>query len=131
MTENELPETNGTGEGSAVHTADKIFVRNKSTIVPIPTADILWIEGSSGNYVTIHTASTTHLARTTLASLGERLNPSAFVRIHKSSIVNINAITEMHIWFSGELLLFLRGGTQLRVSRKYRKMLEERYLFLR
>jgi two-component system LytT family response regulator len=54
----------------------------------------------------------------------ESLAPNAFVRIHRSTIVNISRIKEIQPWFAGEYVVLLRDGTKLQTSRRYRARLE-------
>jgi two-component system LytT family response regulator len=87
--------------------------------------DIDWI-GSAGNYVELHVGSASHLVRESLASLGPRLDPCQFVRIHRSSIVNVDRVREIHRLFAGDAEVTLADGQRLRVSRIYRPLLEAR-----
>jgi two-component system LytT family response regulator len=55
-----------------------------------------------------------------------KLNPDKFLRIHRSTVVNIDCIKELHPMFSGDYSVILRNGTELTLSRNYR----ERFLEL-
>ncbi len=84
----------------------------------ILTEEIDWI-GAAGHYVELHLGRETHLIRERMARLEQRLNPEKFVRIHRSTIINIDHIQELHPLFSGNHLVILRDGTELNMSRTY------------
>jgi two-component system LytT family response regulator len=86
--------------------------------------EIDWIE-SAGNYVRIHAGDRQHLLRHTLKSLEEKLDPSRFIRVHRSHIVNVDRIRELQPWFHGEYVVVLRDGTELRASRTFGDGLNE------
>jgi two-component system, LytTR family, response regulator len=90
----------------------------------VKTADIEWIE-SAGNYARIHAHSRQHEIRETLSSLEGNLNPREFVRIHRSTIVNLQYVKEVQPWFHGYHVVVLERGQRLRMSR-YQKELAQR-----
>ena len=59
-------------------------------------------------------------------SIESRLDPDKFVRVHRSKIINIDRIKELHPWFHGDYQVVLNNGTQLTMSRTYRERLFER-----
>ncbi len=71
----------------------------------------------------VHTADAGHLIRGTLADLEARLDPKRFARIHRSGIVNIDAIRELRAQFHGDYLVVLKNGETLRPSRRYQERL--------
>ncbi len=102
---------------------ERFLVRSRSRMMLVPTSRVDWI-GSASNYVELHVGGgDTHLVRGTLQDLEERLDPSRFVRIHRSTIVNLERVKELHPWSHGDLLLVLHDGTELRLSRRYRDRL--------
>jgi two-component system LytT family response regulator len=101
----------------------RFLVRTRSRMVLVPAEGVDWI-GAASNYVELHCGKETHLVRGTLQDLEGRLDPSRFVRVHRSTIVNLERVKEMHPWSHGDLLLVLRDGTELRMSRRYRDRLE-------
>ena len=58
-------------------------------------------------------------------ALEERLDGEKFLRIHRSTIVNIERIQELQPWFHGDYVVILRDGTQLTLSRGYRQKIQE------
>ena len=106
-----------------------VLVREGKKLLPINTSDIIWI-AAAGNYVRIHTAAASYLARGSLGSLLETLGEQQFVQIHKSAVININAMVELHPWFSGQMRVVLKTDVTLTISRKYKAALQERIRFL-
>jgi two-component system LytT family response regulator len=71
----------------------------------------------------VHTAEKSHLIRGTLADLEARLDSKRFARIHRSGIVNVDAIKEVRAHFHGDYLVTLKTGETLRLSRRYQARL--------
>ena len=107
--------------GPAEGWLERLTVRDRGRIHFVRTADIDWI-GASGNYVELHVGTTVHLVREKLSGLAARLDPTRFVRIHRSTIVNVERIREIQPWFSGDYVVLLHGGAKLNMSRNYRQL---------
>lgn len=99
-------------------------VRRGNEFTFIQVGDVDWIEGL-GDYAGLHVGNKTHLIREPLISLEVRLNRTQFVRIHRSTIVQIERIVRMEPSTNRDAVLMLRDGSTLRVSRTYRSRLEE------
>ena len=97
---------------------DRILLKSSGEIIFLKTCEIDWIE-AEGDYVKFHTGGRTHLMRGTMASLEERLDPSRFIRIHRSTIVNSDRLRKLSPSFEGEYAVILQDGTKLRLSRGY------------
>ena len=67
-----------------------------------------------------------HLLREKMHDLEGQLDPAKFVRIRRSTIVNLDRIKEMHPHFNGDYIVVLEDGRQLRLSRTRREHLEAR-----
>ena len=80
---------------------------------------------AQANYVEVEAGDQRHRVRDTLAGLEARLDPEAFVRIHRSRIVRIGAIRDLELLDSGELLLRLESGRRLSTGRRYRERLRQ------
>lgn len=87
----------------------------------VNTAVIDWIE-ADGNYARLHVGSQHYEVRETLTSIEAKLDPLEFVRIHRSTIVNLRSIKEIHPWFHGHHLVVLNNGRELRMSRYQREV---------
>jgi two-component system LytT family response regulator len=85
--------------------------------------DVDYIE-ACGNYAEIHAGDRTHLVRMTMQELEQRLDPSMFVRIQRSTIVQIDRIRDILSANHGDFDLSLNDGTVLRLSRNYRSRLQ-------
>ncbi len=104
---------------------DRLVVKSAGTTRFVRVADIEWIEGA-GTYVSLHVGGRELLYRASMNELAERLDPMRFVRIHRSSIVNIDSVVQLEAISHGEFELVLRNGARPRVSRTYRALLEQR-----
>jgi two-component system LytT family response regulator len=82
----------------------------------VPVSDIHWIE-AVGYYVRLHAASTTLLHRESMESLARRLDPAVFARVHRSSIVRVDAIRRTRRNRSGNHEVTLSSGQRVVVSR--------------
>ncbi|HEU4722784.1 MAG TPA: LytTR family DNA-binding domain-containing protein [Gemmatimonadaceae bacterium] len=94
----------------------RIGVRNGSRITLVDVESIDWIE-ADGDYVRIHAGPARHLVLQRLHALEDALEPRAFVRIHRSVLVNLSRIRELHRESDGGGSIVLRDGVRLRVAR--------------
>jgi len=104
---------------------ERIVVKSGGKLFFLRTDEIDWIE-AAGNYAKVHVGSDSHLLRETMLSLEAKLDPDKFFRIHRSRIVNLERVKEMHPWFNGEYVVILKTGVKLTLSRGYREKLQER-----
>ncbi|HSR70624.1 MAG TPA: response regulator [Acidobacteriota bacterium] len=102
----------------------RLMVRSQGRVRFIRVEEIDWI-GAAGNYAEIHQGSRTHLLRETLSNLEERLDPRHFVRVHRSAIVNLEQVREVHPYSKNDYVVVLASGEKVRMSRNYRQRLEE------
>jgi len=104
---------------------DRLVVKGSGTTRFIRVCDIDWIEGA-GVYANLHIAGRELLYRSSLNELADHLDPRRFIRVHRSSIVNIDSILELQPISHGEFEIVLKDGHRSRVSRTYRTQLEKR-----
>lgn len=104
-------------------TPERLEIKDGARTILLDPAEILWLE-AAGNYVELHTASATHLARGALASFEAKLAPRGFVRVHRSRLVNRARLSAFKPTPSGDLELTLDDGRTLAASRRYRANLE-------
>jgi two-component system LytT family response regulator len=102
-----------------------VMVRARGKIEFLRTAEVDWIE-AEGNYVRLHAAKRGFLIREKISTLEERLDPDRFIRVHRSTIVNLDRVTELRPLPSGDCIILLRDGVELKLSRGYRQKLAER-----
>jgi len=101
----------------------RFTVRAGPRILVVPADDVAWIS-AAGDYVELHTRSATHLLRETMNSLGQKLDPARFARIHRSKIINLARILELRSIENREYIVKLCDGSQHRSSRTYADQLE-------
>jgi two-component system LytT family response regulator len=105
---------------------DRILVKGTHRVRLIPVDQIRWIE-AEGMYVTLHTRDgAAHLHRALLGTLDRSLDGRRFVRIHRSTIVNIDLVDELRQDAHGDYVIVLRDRTELRVGRRFRERLQAR-----
>ncbi len=102
---------------------ERLVVKSGGKVSFVRTDEIDWIE-AAGNYLRLHVGSDMHLLRETMSSLEARLDPRSFVRIHRSTIVNIERIRELQPSFHGDYVVSLHDGTELTLSRGCRDKLQ-------
>ena len=94
----------------------RFLVRVRERIVVVNAADIDWIEAAD-YYVSIHSGGHSYLLREPLAELEKSLDPAVFFRVHRSAIVNLGRVREIHPMFRGDSMLLLTDGSQVKLSR--------------
>jgi two-component system, LytTR family, response regulator len=102
---------------------ERLTIRTNGRVLFLNLKEIQWIEAAA-NYVRLHTGKDSYLFRETISRISERLNPSHFVRIHRSVIVNVTKIKELIPVNSGEYVVVLYSGKELSCSRGYRANLQ-------
>lgn len=98
--------------------SDRILLKSSGEIFFLKADEIDWIE-AEGDYMKFHVAGRAHLMRETMARLEARLDPKRFIRIHRSTIVNIDRLRKLSPSFAGEYAVILSDGTKLKLSRGY------------
>jgi len=101
---------------------ERLLLKSSGRIYFVKTDEVDWIE-SAGNYAKLHVGRETHLLRETMSGLEESLNPENFLRIHRSCIVNIDRVKELHPLFSGDYMVIMHDKRELTLSRNYRDRL--------
>ena len=101
----------------------RFTVRTGSRIQIVLAEDVEWI-GAAGDYAELHTRKRSHLLRETMSSLEQKLDPSKFLRIHRSRIVRTASILELRSIENREFTVKLADGSEHRSSRTYADLLE-------
>jgi len=120
-----LLQVMGARDPNAPRYPARLMVKTTGRVIFVRTDEIDWIEAYD-NYVRLHTGGKAHLLRQTMNELEASLNPDQFARIHRSTIVNLDRIRELHPHFNGESIVILRDGTELKLSRSRKDRLEQR-----
>ncbi len=103
---------------------DRMEVKTSGRVVLLRVEEIDWID-AAGNYVKIHAGGESLTMRETMGRIEQRLDPRLFMRIHRSTIVNIERIRELQQQFHGDYLVVLKNGQRLTLSRSYRDRIQE------
>ena len=101
-----------------------LLIKKDERSVFLRVADIDWIE-SSRNNERLHVGKEVYVFHETTTGIEARLDPRHFFRIHRSTIVNIERIREMHPWFNGDYAVTLKDGMRLTLSSTYRDRLKD------
>jgi two-component system LytT family response regulator len=101
----------------------RLVIKANGRVVFLDLDSIEWVEAAA-NYVRLNVGKESYLFRETISRISERLNASHFVRIHRSTIVNVRKIKELIPVNSGEYVVVLRSGRELSCSRGYRAALQ-------
>jgi two-component system LytT family response regulator len=111
-------------ERASARTRFLVPARKKSVIVDADQID--WVEAQD-YYVSLHAGAATHLLRQTMDEIEKQLDGRKFFRVHRSAIVNLDRVREVHPLFRGDCALVLADGTRLRLSRSRRRAFEEMF----
>ncbi len=98
----------------------RIVIKADGEIVCLKPGEIDWAE-SAGNYVCLHVGPATHILRETITSLETRLGERQFLRVHRSTLVNVDRIKTLRPSLYGDYSILLRDGTKLTLSRGFRE----------
>jgi two-component system LytT family response regulator len=98
---------------------ERLVLKTGGRLIFVDADQVDWIE-AEGVYVRLHAGTKSHLLRESLTNVENRLDSRQFIRIHRSTIVNVDRIKEITPHFNGGALVILRDGTQLKLSRSYR-----------
>ncbi|HZI41850.1 MAG TPA: LytTR family transcriptional regulator DNA-binding domain-containing protein [Gemmatimonadaceae bacterium] len=117
-------ERTATSDRTSARCLTRIAIKADGRAFFVRTEDVDWIEAAD-NYVRLHVGSASHLVRESLRVLETKLDPEAFLRVHRSAMVNIDAIRELQPWFHGDHVIILRSGARLTCSRRYDERLRQ------
>ncbi len=109
------PRVHGSHDGYL----DRLAIKSKDHISMLAVSDIDWME-SADDYVYIHSDLHKYIVRQTLTSLESRIDPKKFVRIHRSTIVNVEKIKALRPNEHGDFEVFMITGERLKLSRSFR-----------
>lgn len=104
----------------------RLFLKERGKIVLLDPETINWIE-SDDKYIRLHTSEKKYLIRQSLNAVEAELDSHVFARVHRSYIVNLTRIQELHPMFNGEYVLVLNDGTKLTLSRNYTKRFFDKF----
>lgn len=99
-------------------TSEQFVIKTGGRIRFVDADDVDWVE-AAGDYVRLHTGDKVHLLRETMSTMEDRLSDN-FLRIHRSTIVNVERIKELRPYGNSEYIVVLNDGTERKLSRTYR-----------
>jgi two-component system LytT family response regulator len=111
------------GFDQAAARPERFVLKSGGRVQFLRAEEIDWA-GAERNYVALHAGGRAHLLRQTLTALEAQLDPRRFVRIHRSTIANLDRVLEIQPSFQGEHVVVLKDGTRLSLSRRYRGRVE-------
>jgi len=102
-----------------------VFVQKSEKLINLPVEDIIYLE-ASGDYTVLNTKVDQYLSSSGIGKLEEKLNPDMFIRIHRSTIININYLKEIEKHFNGGMIVKMQSGKSFPVSRTYAKLIRKK-----
>jgi two-component system LytT family response regulator len=103
--------------------AERLPVKSEGRIIFVRLTDVDWVDAAD-NYVKLHVGNESYMLRDTMTALEAKLPSNRFLRISRSTMVNVEQIKELHPMFHGEYSVILRNGARLTLTRGYRDKLE-------
>jgi two-component system LytT family response regulator len=103
----------------------RLVIKSAGEVAFVNATEIDWIEAAD-YYAALHVGAKTHLLRRSISELEQDLDPEVFCRIHRSTIVNLKSVQGLKLGEDGEYRVLIRNGSELRLSRGYRKQAQSR-----
>jgi two-component system, LytTR family, response regulator len=104
--------------------SELLLIKSQGRLIFLKMSELRWVEADR-DYVRLHLGKTSHFLRDTMNNFQRRLDGKRFIRIHRSTIVNINEICEIQPLLGGDYTVILHDKTQLTLSRRYRASIDE------
>jgi two-component system LytT family response regulator len=105
--------------------SNNLFVQKSEKLVNLPVQNIIHLEASK-DYTIISTKSEQFVSSTGISKLEDKLDPEIFIRIHRSTIINLQKLTEIEKFGSGNLAAHMENGKTFPISRSYAKSIRDR-----
>jgi two-component system LytT family response regulator len=106
------------------HHLTRLMIKSGGRAFFLKVEEVDWVE-AEGKYVRLHVGRESHLVREAIGSLEAQLDPKKFLRVHRSTIVNVDRVRELQPWFHQDYKIILHDGTELTLSRSCRKKLAD------
>lgn len=119
-----LFDKSGTNNSNLLNDSDQVFVKDGEKCWFVKLSDVRVFE-SEGNYVRVHFEKNRPMILKSLNSLDQRLNNKIFFRASRKYIINLKWVESIENWFNGGLMVHLRGGEQIEISRRQAIKLKE------
>lgn len=105
-----------------------IFVQKSEKLINLAVEEIMFLE-ASGDYTILTTKSDQFVSSSGIGKLEEILNPEIFIRVHRSTIININFLKEIEKHFNGGMIVKMQSGKSFPVSRTYAKLIRKKVVW--
>ncbi|MBL3656883.1 LytR/AlgR family response regulator transcription factor [Fulvivirga sediminis] len=102
-----------------------LFVQKSEKLLNLDVQDIVHLE-ASGDYTVLTTKNDQYLSSSGIGKLEEKLDPNKFIRIHRSTIINLSYLKEIEKHFNGGLIVKMENGKSFPVSRTYAKQIRKK-----
>ncbi|MBX2967858.1 MAG: response regulator transcription factor [Cyclobacteriaceae bacterium] len=102
-----------------------IFVQKSEKLINLAVEEIMFLE-ASGDYTILTTKTDQFVSSSGIGKLEEILNPEIFIRVHRSTIININFLKEIEKHFNGGMIVKMQSGKSFPVSRTYAKLIRKK-----
>ena len=120
-----LKSVQGESQDSREKYSSHLFVQKSEKLLNLDVGDIMHLE-ASGDYTVLTTKSDQFLSSSGIGKLEDKLNPDVFIRIHRSTIINLNFLKEIEKHFNGGLIVKMENGKSFPVSRTYAKQIRKK-----
>ncbi len=121
----ELLKSLQSAEGDSNRYSTHLFVQKSEKLLNLEVSDIMHLE-ASGDYTILTTKTDQFLSSSGIGKLEEKLDPEKFIRIHRSTIINLNYLKEIEKHFNGGLIVKMENGKTFPVSRTYAKQIRKK-----
>jgi two-component system LytT family response regulator len=105
--------------------SNNLFVQKSEKLVNLPVQNIVHLEASK-DYTIISTKTEQYVSSTGISKLEEKLDPQIFIRIHRSTIINLQKLIEIEKYGSGSLAAKMENGKTFPISRSYAKAIRDK-----
>lgn len=102
----------------------ELWIRGTTSLTHLTLDQVDWVS-SEDDYIRLHTGVGSHLVRMSIKTLAARVDPEKFVRVHRSALVRLGAVTQLRQTPSGRRDVLLRDGTRIVAGRVYAKRLRD------
>ncbi len=102
-----------------------IFVQKSEKLFNLPVEEIVYLE-ASGDYTVITTKNDQFVSSSGIGKLEEIMDPDTFIRVHRSTIINLNHLKEIERHFNGGMIVKMQSGKSFPVSRTYAKLIRKK-----
>ena len=111
--------------GAETQYLQRMAVKMDDRLILLNIEQVDWLE-AAGNYVCVHVGKQSHIVRDSLSHMESCLDPARFIRIHRSTLVNLDRIRELRPHWHGDYQIILQSGQVLPLSRRHRTALTEK-----